>query len=342
MEVKDRILLLLTVLFAICLNSIVVANDSIAVPDTNNKLSQKIVYIVSDIRIPFWSIMGAGIQNSAQFLGYKFDIYSANNSAKRELELTVQAIREDVAGLIISPTSSSASVTILKLAEKANIPVVISDIGTDSGEYVSYISSDNKSGAYDIGKILTTKMVQQGWGKGSVGIIAIPQKRANGRDRTAGFMKALNEVNIKSAGIKQQVTFSYQETYDFSKEFIEQNSKLRAIWLQGSDRYQAALNAINDAGKKNEVFLVCFDVEPAFLKLIPDGVLIGTAMQQPYLMGQEAMKSMHSSLDNKKVIKNLQLPILAISAENIAEKLTLIRKNVLGLGLEQNDANEKN
>lgn len=175
-------------------------------------------------------------------------------------------------------------------------------------------------------------MVEQGMEKGSVGIISIPQKRLNGQLRTAGFMQALDEAGIKGAGIRQQVTFSYQETYDFAKELIDENPDLKALWLQGSDRYQGALDAIKDAGKEGEILLICFDAEPIFLELIPKGILVGAAMQQPYLMGEIATTQMDRHLKGESVEKNVQLEILAISTDNIQDKLPLIRRNVLGLG----------
>ncbi len=293
--------------------------------------SGKLAYLVSDQRIPFWDIMARGIKSKAESLGYGLEVYSAENNKKHELENTVKALRNKVSGLIISPINSSTSVTILRLAKKAGMPVVISDIGTDAGEYLSFISSDNQTGAYQIGQILAKKMTDMNWHGGSVGIVAIPQERANGQARTVGFMRAMKEAGIKSAGIRQQVDFSYQETYNHSTALIKQNSDLRALWLQGSDRYQAALDAIANAHKKDDILLVCFDAEPAFLKLIPQGILVGAAMQQPYYMGEKAVESLHRHLQGKEVEKNQQLPILAISAKNINEKLPVIRRNVLGM-----------
>lgn len=324
----QREFLLYALLVAICFSANLQAENRV-----------KLAYIASDLRIPFWETMAKGIKSKAESLGYDITLYSAKNSAKSELEHTVKSLNSNIAGLIISPTNSSASVTILKLAKKAGIPVVISDIGSDGGEYVSYISSDNKSGAYDIGKILTNKMISLGWQHNSVGIIAIPQTRVNGQERTAGFMRALQEAKIKSADIFQQSTFSYQETYDYSKRLIDKHQNLRAIWLQGSNRYQAALDAIADAGKQGEVLLVCFDAEPIFLELIPQGVLLGTAMQQPYLMGEKAVSSIDSHLKGKPVARRQQLPVLAISADNIQQKQLLIKRNVLGIRVQQ--PNEK-
>ncbi|MEW7978618.1 MAG: substrate-binding domain-containing protein, partial [Candidatus Sedimenticola endophacoides] len=108
----------------------------------------RLAYLVSDLRIPFWDILWRGIRSRAEGLGYRVQVYSANNGAKRELEHAVKVIRGGVDGIIVSPTNSSACATILKFARQGGIPVVIADVGTDGGAFVSYISSDNRDGAY--------------------------------------------------------------------------------------------------------------------------------------------------------------------------------------------------
>lgn len=303
-----------------------VATDPSAAPQQHGRL----VYLVSDLRIPFWEIMRRGIEQGARDLGYELFTYSAGNDPRKELEHLARALKDRVDGIILSPTTSSACATLLKLAQRADIPVVIADIGTDGGEYVAYISSDNRDGAYRIGKVLAERMHRLDWKDGTVGIISIPQKRANGRARTEGFMQALREAGIRGAGLHQQQTFSYRETYDFSRELIAANPDLRALWLQGSDRYQAALDAIADAGRKGEILLLTFDAEPVFLDLIPQGVLVGAAMQQPFLMGEKAVGAMHRHLHNEAVEQEQPLPVLAISADNIDRFMPLIRRNVLG------------
>ena len=170
------------------------------------------------------------------------------------------------------------------------------------------------------------------WNKeGTVGIIAIPQKRLNGKDRTIGFIQALEEDNIKVSGMYQQVDFSYEETYNYSKKLIDENKNLRAIWLQGSDKYKGALDAIKKANKQNEIALICFDAEPEFLEMIQNGDLVGSAMQQPYMMGQEAVISLNNFLNNKYIEKEQKMGILAISKDNIDDKLKIIKLNVLGI-----------
>ena len=236
---------------------------------------KKLAYIVSDINIPFWQIISKGIKDKSNELGYEIHIYSSNNLKKNELENLASAISLKIDGLIISPINSSTASTLLEIAKMNKIPTIVADIGSDSQDYLSFISSDNKKGAYELGKILSKYMKSLSWNKeGTVGIIAIPQKRLNGKDRTIGFIQALEEDNIKVSGMYQQVDFSYEETYNYSKKLIDENENLRAIWLQGSDKYKGALDAIKEANKQKEIVLICFDAEPEFLEMIqiPDQI----------------------------------------------------------------------
>ncbi|EKV29809.1 Ribose ABC transporter, periplasmic ribose-binding protein RbsB [Caenispirillum salinarum AK4] len=308
-----------------------ISSTAVAAPDGVAAASPRLAYLVSDLRIPFWDIMWRGVRSEARQRSYAVEVLSAGNSPRDELSLLVQAIRQGVQGLIVSPTTSSACVTILDLAEKAGVPVVISDIGTDGGRYVSYISSDNETGAHGIGVILADAMAERGWLDGSVGIVAIPQKRANGQARTAGFMRAMEERAIRVSGIRQQVNFTYQETFDHASDLLRGDPSLRAIWLQGSDRYQGALDAIAAAGRTGEVLLVTFDAEPEFLDLIPQGVLVGAGMQQPFLMGEKAVAAMDRHLRGQAVERVRKLPVLTVSQDNIDALTPLIRRNVLGL-----------
>ena len=298
---------------------------------SQNIPTKKLVYIVSDISIPFWEIMSKGIKEEASKVGYSIEVYSSNNSNKTEIENLVKAINNKVDGIVLSPINSSSAVFLLKLAKDANIPVVISDIGTDGGEYLSYISSDNEEGSYRLGKILTSKMKELEIENGTVGIISIPQERANGKARTKGFLKALDESNIKSTGIEQHVNFSYKEIFDFSKKLIMNNPDMKALWLQGSDKYQGALDAMAELGKSDEILLICFDSEPEFLQMIPEGKLVGAAMQQPFLMGEKSVEQFYNHFNNIKIEKNIKLEILAVSKENIDTKLKTIKQNILGI-----------
>lgn len=298
-------------------------------PESHN-IKGTIAYIIPDSTVPFWEIMARGVRYHAAKHGYQVTVYNSSHNARQELEQLSKAIHQKADGLVISPITSSTGATLIKLASSAGLPVVVSDIGADSVHHISYIGSDNFQGAYALGKVLVRALQAHNWQNGRVGIVAIPQSRQNGRARTAGFLQALEEAGIQAGGMRQLVDFSYTETYTFCRELFDAEPNLRALWLQTSDEYQAALDAIRDAGLQDQILLVAFDAEPEFIDLIANGKLISSAMQQPFLMGEKAAQNLIQHLQGKPVPKESRLPVLVISNQNLEQSLPLIQRNVLG------------
>ncbi|MGB5919822.1 substrate-binding domain-containing protein [Arcobacter sp.] len=296
-----------------------------------NTKNKKFVYLVDNLKIPFWQIMEKGIKKSCDTFGYDLKVLDSHNNQKKELENTVKAIKDKVDGIILSPINSYSAETILKLTKKANIPVVISDVGTKNNDYVSYISSNNRLGAYNLGKYLIKELSKKGYKEGKVGIIALPQKKLITQERTAGFIEALEKSPFKSADLKQVKTRTEEETYILVKNMIEKYPDLHAIWLQSSKTYKSAIKAINDYNKQNEISLITFDLEPDFLELIPKNIILAAAVQQPFIMGELAIEQMNNYLNEKKVQKEVQLPVNIITANNIKQKIYFIEHNVLGM-----------
>jgi len=151
---------------------------------------KQIVYLTPGLDLPFWRILSKGIADVAQKNGAAATTYDSHNNAQTQIQNAQDAIARKVDGIVISPTDSSTCPSVLDAAQRANIPVVIADIGTTGGEYVSFIISDNFEGAYGIGKALANAMKAKGWDKGTVGLVTISLARKNGQARTAGFRKA--------------------------------------------------------------------------------------------------------------------------------------------------------
>ncbi|MFX8930066.1 substrate-binding domain-containing protein, partial [Acinetobacter baumannii] len=83
-------------------------------------------------------------------------------------------------GIVISPTDSKTAPDVLKAASAAGVPVVIADIGTTAGDYVSYVKSDNYRGAHDVGEALALAMKEHGYAADSYAMVTISLARKNG------------------------------------------------------------------------------------------------------------------------------------------------------------------
>jgi len=290
---------------------------------------KEIVYITPGLDLPFWRYLSRGIEATATKAGFTFSALDSHNNAQTQLSNAQDAISRGVAGICISPTDSSTAPSVLALAARANIPVVVSDIGTNSGEYVSFVISDNFQGAYSVGQALAAALKSKGWTDGSVGIIAISQARKNGQARTAGFRKAMTEAGItKEAGLQQMASYSTDETFKFTQDMLTGNPGMRGLWVQTDQPTLGALRALKAGRRGGDVLVAAFDGTPELVDLIKQGQVVGSGMQQPYLMGQKSADALLAHMNGQTPEKQINVPILAVTAENVAEMLPTIKQTV--------------
>jgi len=289
-----------------------------------------IVYLTPGLDLPFWRYLSKGIEKAVTDKGHGFQALDSHNSAQTQLQNAQDSITRGVGGIIISPTDSSTAPSVLSLAEKAGIPVVIADIGTNSGDYASFVISDNYRGAHDVGVALAEALKAKGWQDGGVAIVAISQARKNGQARTQGFLDGLKEGGFtgREAGMQQMQSYTTDETFKFTQDILTANPDLRGLFIQTDQPAMGALRAIKAARRNGEVLVAAFDGIPDFVPLLESGELVVSGMQQPYLMGVRSGEAMLQVLAGQTPEKEITVPILAITSTNIAQELPTVKETV--------------
>ncbi len=288
-----------------------------------------VVYLTPGLDLPFWRYLSKGIETTVKAKGYGFLALDSHNSAQTQLKNAQDVIARGVAGICISPTDSSTAPAVLALAQRAKIPVIISDIGTNSGEYVSFVISDNYQGAYGIGKVLAAAMKEKGWTDGSVGLVTISQARKNGQARTAGFRKAMQEAGItKEAGLQQMQSYTADETFRFVQDMLTANPNMRGLFVQTDQPTTGALRAIKAARRDGQILVAAFDGTPELVDQIKKGEVVGSGMQQPYLMGVKSAEALLAHYAGGTVPKETSVPIIVVTSQNVDQLLPTIRQTV--------------
>jgi ribose transport system substrate-binding protein len=292
--------------------------------------TKDIVYLTPGLDLPFWRYLSKGVEAAAKEKGYTCQTLDSRNSAQTQLQNAQDSIARGVAGIVISPTDSSTAPSVLALAKKANIPAVIADIGTNSGDYASFIISDNYRGAHDVGAALAAALKKKGWEGGSVGIVAISQARKNGQARTQGFLDGLKEGGFtgKQAGMQQMQSYTADETFKFTQDLLTANPDMRGLFVQTDQPAIGALRAIKAARRDGQLLVAAFDGIPEFVDLLKSGQIVVSGMQQPYLMGVRSGEAMMTALGGAAPDKTITVPILAITSDNIEKELPTVKKTV--------------
>jgi ribose transport system substrate-binding protein len=291
--------------------------------------NKEIVYLTPGLDLPFWRYLSKGIESVAKKEGYSYTALDSHNNAETQLKNAQDAIARGVAGIAISPTDSSTAPSVLALAARAKIPVVVADIGTNSGEYVSFIISDNYQGAFGVGEALAAAMKEKGWQDGSVGLVTISQARKNGQARTAGFRAAMKKAGItKEAGLQQMQSYTADETFKFTQDMLTANPNMRGMFIQTDQPTIGALRAIKAAHREGTLLVAAFDGIPEFVDLLKKGEIVASGMQQPYLMGVKSGEALVTALKGGKPEKEILVPIVIATSKNIDQILPTIKQTV--------------
>ena len=306
-----------------------VASLALAAPSRAQE-TKEIVYLTPGLDLPFWRYLSKGIElKKPRRLDTRIRPSIRTTARKRSSRTLRTPSRGASPASRSPPTDSSTAPSVLALAARAKIPVVVADIGTNSGEYVSFIISDNHQGAFGVGEALAAAMKEKGWADGSVGLVTISQARKNGQARTAGFREAMKKAGItKEAGLQQMQSYTADETFKFTQDMLTANPDMRGMFIQTDQPTIGALRAIKAAHRDGQILVAAFDGIPEFVELLKNGDIVASGMQQPYLMGVKSGEALATAIKGGKPEKEILVPIVVATSKNIDQILPTIKETV--------------
>ncbi len=164
---------LVTVL-AVVLSTVAFAQGGYVKPTFVKKTPPVIGYSVYDMLQPYWQAYAKGVQDAATAAGYGFQLSDQKSSQQTEVSGSIDLINKGVSALINSPVEPSALPAVIDAAHKAQIPVVIGDVGV-AGDYDAFVLSDNEGGGKLAAAVYREQAGRQAGRQGSPGHLASPR-----------------------------------------------------------------------------------------------------------------------------------------------------------------------
>ncbi len=235
--------------------------------------------VVTDITNPFFNLIMSSVETVFFERGFSVLMSNTNADPQKEMDYLRTMENEEIAGLIIAPTSENSS-RVVELAERG-LPVVVIDRRMDS-KYIDSVLSNNVEGAYLAVSHLITL------GHRSIAHIGGPHHLTSGRERYEGYRRAMQDAHlVVESGWVQTGDHRHESGYECVLSLLELNPIPTAIFVSNNMMTLGALNAIHDQGIRvpEEVAVVGFDDMPWSISLNPPL----TTVAQPILqIGYEA------------------------------------------------------
>jgi ABC-type sugar transport system substrate-binding protein len=319
-------LLALTMLFALigCSNTestpVASAEESTSTEEalvTPAEEEYLICYMTPSLDLPFWRYLANGIENEVVDSGMnaKVQLFDSINSNERQLQNAQDALALNPDILIISPTDSSSCPAVLALAEEAGVPVVIADIGTESGKYAAFIITPNAEGSQGLGEYVLSYMEKNNI-TGTAAQVTGSLARNNIKARFDGFNAALEAAGVELADYKQMTQMTRAEGETLATDLITANADLAVIFCHMDEPTLGVVQAVQNQDKGDSIIVCGFDGTPETVEKIESGELLAAAIQQPALFGKLAVQCAQKILNGETVEGQIDVPTLLVTAEN--------------------------
>ncbi|MGV3586739.1 MAG: substrate-binding domain-containing protein [Adhaeribacter sp.] len=265
----------------------------------------------------FWKSVHAGAAKAGQELGVEIIWQGPQKEDDRQLQIQVvqNFVSREVDGIVLAPLDERSLVPPVKAARNRKIPVVIFDSDLASKDYESFVATDNYAG----GKLAAQRMAEVLQGKGNVIVLRYAEGSASTTARENGFMEGLKEYapQVKIISSNQYAGATMEKAYQASQNILNRFSEVDGIFCANESSTQGMYRALQTSGKAGKVKLIGFDANETLLKAMQDGHLNGLAVQDPFRMGYEGVKTAVAVIQKKPYEKRLDTGVVMITKENM-------------------------
>jgi ribose transport system substrate-binding protein len=270
----------------------------------------------------FWQSIHAGAQKAATDLGVSIIWRGPLREDDRDAQVSeVEGfVSTGISGICLAPLDETALVPPVQEAVRQKIPVVIFDSGLKSGDYVSFVATDNTKG----GRLGGERLAESIGKKGRVIMLRYAEGHDSTGRREQGFLDAMKEypgINVVSSN--QYGGADVESAYKKSEALLSTYKKpdgsldIDGIFTPNESASFAMLRVLQDNGWAGKVKFVGFDASPNLVKGLRDGGLDAIVVQDPVHMGYTAVEAMVKHLKGQPVEKWIDTGVHVATKENM-------------------------
>ena len=259
-----------------------------------------IAYITPGLNVPFWTWVSAGVQREAKKAGADVIVYDSHYDPGQQLANMRTAVNRGVTAVVLSPIDTTTTPAALNVAERAKIPVSIAGVGTTTGTYVSFVTSDDYESSKKVGTFMASALKAKGFQKAPVGIITVSLAQVNAQHRVTGFKETIEPTGTKVVALDQAQQVTVAEAYKFATDMLTAHPDIKGIFADYDNGAVGAAQALT-ALHRSDVILIGFDGSPQTVGEMLDGRIYAINIQPAVNMGAQAFDLLWSSLHGKSV-----------------------------------------
>lgn len=295
-----------------------VASDKITEVTTNED-TIKIALVTKMVDSTYWQTVLTAAQEKAKEIG-NIEITHLGPPTEADIDKQVQiietCINDKYDGIILAACDKDALVDPVQKAKDAGIPVVMIDSGISEDIYDAFLATNNVQAGAECAKLMSELI----GGEGEIAIVNFAAGTQTAVDRETGFTEEIkaNHPNVSIVGV-QYCDSDPIKAANQATDFMAANTKLKGIWGANDQAAVGVAQAVSEQGK--DIMVVGFDNSEDIKAGLAAGVLKGTAVQMPTVMGADGVQIIVDILNgNPPKEKAVDTGVTMITSVNYQEE----------------------
>ena len=278
----------------------------------------KIALVTKMVDSPYWQTVKGAAEEKAKELG-NVEVTHLGPPTEADIDKQVQiietCINDDYDGIILAACDKDALVEPVRKAKDAGIPVVMIDSGISEPVYDAFLATNNVQAGAECAKLMSDLI----GGEGQVAIVNFAAGTQTAVDRETGFTEEIknNHKNIEIVGV-QYCNSDPTVAANQATDFISAYPNLKGIWGANDQSAIGVAQAVTEQGKTESIMVVGFDNSDDIKSGLKSGVIKGTAVQMPTVMGSEGVQIVVDILNGKAPAnKSVDTGVTMVTTENM-------------------------
>ncbi|GGL14088.1 ABC transporter substrate-binding protein [Planomonospora parontospora] len=252
------------------------------------------------------------IQESAKAAGIELKFSDAQQKQENQIKAIRSYIQQKVDVIAFSPVVESGWDNVLKEAQTAKIPVILTDRAVDSADtslYKTFLGSDFVEEGRKAGKWLVEEYKDS---TDTVNIVELQGTTgsAPANDRKAGFAEVIAAEPKFKVVASQTGDFTRAKGKEVMEAFLKSNPDIDVLYAHNDDMGLGAIEAIEGAGKVpgKDIKIITVDAVKDGMQALADGKINFIVECSP-ILGPQLMDLA------KKVVAGEQVPARVLTEE---------------------------
>ncbi|MEA4907374.1 MAG: sugar ABC transporter substrate-binding protein [Chloroflexi bacterium] len=251
-----------------------------------------------------------------------YQMIDADTDVQKQLNSADDLIAMQVDVIVMSPVDAKGAAPIVDKANEAGIPIVIVNSKTSNvDQATAFVGSDDVEAGEIMGNFIAEKL--GGVGKAEGNFLQLEGDIGNSAqiDRDQGLKNTI----YKEPGVTvlESLTGRWlrEEAMRITEDWLQKYPEISAIAAENDNMAMGALNAVINAGRKDEIVIIGVDaIEDAKLS-VKNGELDATVLQDANGQGQGSIDVAYKIVTGETYDKVTNIPFVLITQDNVDQYL---------------------